>query len=291
MSQLQLTPAPKAFFLPTQHGPCFCLFHEPQGSDKRGSILYLHPFAEELNATRRIVAHQSRKLAQLGYGVLQVDMFGCGDSSGNFEDATWDKWIETARESYVWLTENSSNPVWLWGLRAGALLASSLANELGKNQQQAVNLLLWQPVTNGKQMLQQFLRLKDAGEWLGKRSISTTPAEQSWERGEVVEIAGYAISSQLANDLSRAKLIPPQYINSGVLVWIEVSSHFTPTLSPASEKFIKLWRDAGWKTQKYAVSGNYFWQNISTADAIALCSTTSDAMANPLETVKAIPLI
>lgn len=287
MTQLQLPIAPKAFFLPTQHGPCFCLFHGPQGSNKLGSILYLHPFAEELNATRRIVAHQARQLAQLGYGVLQVDLFGCGDSSGNFEDATWDKWIETARKSYVWLTENSSNPVWLWGLRAGALLASSLANELGKNQLQAVNFLLWQPVTNGKQMLQQFMRLKSAGEWLGKLGINTAPAEQSWERGEVVEIAGYAISSQLANDLSSAKLMPPQYINSGVLVWIEVSSHITPTLSPASENFIKLWGDAGWKIQTHSVSGSHFWQNISTADAIALSSTTNDVMANPLETVKA----
>ena len=87
MIPLQTDRFPKAFFLPTRHGHCFCLFHEPQGNTRRGSILYLHPFAEELNTSRRIVAHQARNLARLGYGVLQIDLLGCGDSAGNFEDA------------------------------------------------------------------------------------------------------------------------------------------------------------------------------------------------------------
>ena len=76
-------PLPQAFFLPADGGQQrFCLFHPPQGTQHRGRVLYLHPFAEELNSTRRIVAQQARALAQAGYGVLQIDLLGqCGYGS------------------------------------------------------------------------------------------------------------------------------------------------------------------------------------------------------------------
>ena len=49
--------------------------------------MYAHPFCEEMNKARRMAALQSRRLAALGYSVLQIDLFGCGDSSGDFADA------------------------------------------------------------------------------------------------------------------------------------------------------------------------------------------------------------
>jgi exosortase A-associated hydrolase 2 len=55
-------------------------------------VLYVHPFAEEMNRARRMAALQARALAALGYGVLQIDLYGCGDSSGDFGDARWDLW-------------------------------------------------------------------------------------------------------------------------------------------------------------------------------------------------------
>ena len=66
-------PLPQAFFLPADGGQRFCLFYPPEGTQSRGRVLYLHPFAEELNSTRRIVAQQARALAQAGHGVLLVD--------------------------------------------------------------------------------------------------------------------------------------------------------------------------------------------------------------------------
>ena len=278
---------PKAFFIQTRHGPCFCLFHEPKEKKERGSILYLHPFAEELNTTRRIVAQQARNLAELGYGVLQVDLFGCGDSAGNFEDATWDAWLDTAHEALEWLKGNSLNPIWFWGLRAGALLATELLKQHHKKDPQQVNLLLWQPVSNGQQMLKQLMRLKDAGEWVGAKSSNTKPADKIWEQGGAVEIAGYVISSELAGGLAKTRIAPSTCETRGILVWIEVSSHITPTLSPASEKSLSLWSNAGWNVQANAVSGNNFWQNISTADTPNLWSVTKDAMemANKLKSL------
>ena len=84
---------PHAFFLPTRNGSLFCLYHAPQGPVQRGQVLHLHPFAEELNTCRRISAQFARALSAAGYAVLQFDMHGCGDSEGDFGDATWAIWL------------------------------------------------------------------------------------------------------------------------------------------------------------------------------------------------------
>jgi len=81
-----------AFFLDTADGPRFCLFHAPSG-ECRGALVYIHPFAEEMNRSRRMAALQARALAAQGIGVLLLDLHGCGDSAGDFGDASWDGWL------------------------------------------------------------------------------------------------------------------------------------------------------------------------------------------------------
>ncbi|HRM95473.1 MAG TPA: alpha/beta hydrolase, partial [Alicycliphilus sp.] len=129
MSPSARAALPQAFFLPGDNGQRFCLYHPPQGSSPQGRVLYLHPFAEELNSTRRVVAQQARALAKAGYGVLQIDLLGCGDSSGEFADATWAAWLHDAQQARHWLLEQGGGPLWLWGMRAGALLAAQLAQQ------------------------------------------------------------------------------------------------------------------------------------------------------------------
>ena len=87
---------PEAFFLSVDGGRLgqrFCLFHPAQGGVPKGCVLNIHPFAEEMNKSRRMAALQARALAKAGYAVLQIDLFGCGDSSGDFGDASWQDWV------------------------------------------------------------------------------------------------------------------------------------------------------------------------------------------------------
>ena len=74
---------PRPFFLRFTAGNRFCLLH---ATDRRavGAVLYVHPLAEEMNKSRRMAALQARALAASGWVVLQVDLFGCGDSDGDF---------------------------------------------------------------------------------------------------------------------------------------------------------------------------------------------------------------
>jgi hypothetical protein len=55
----------RPFFLDTPDGQRFCLFHPP-GAPCRGAVVYVHPFAEEMNRSRRMAALQARALAAQG---------------------------------------------------------------------------------------------------------------------------------------------------------------------------------------------------------------------------------
>ena len=271
---------PEAFFLPVSEGLCFCLFHAPEGEVRRGCILYLHPFAEALNTTRRIVAQQARAFARIGYGVLQIDLPGCGDSTGEFEDASWAVWIEAAAAAGEWLQEKISGPFWIWGLRSGTLLAAAVGLSLQKLQHRPVNFLFWQPVGSGRQMLQQFLRLHSASEWLGQRDSQKLSATQMLEQGKSVEISGYILSAKIFQELSRIQLLPcAPCVHPGTkLIWFEVSSHPNPVFSPSSEKIISEWKRNGWKVEAQIIIENVFWQTINDADTPLLCSATENSL-------------
>ncbi|AOF87744.1 X-Pro dipeptidyl-peptidase family protein [Hydrogenophaga sp. RAC07] len=264
---------PQAFFLPTPTGQRFCLFHPPQGAPK-GRVLYLHPFAEELNTTRRAVAQQARALAQAGFAVLQIDLLGCGDSEGELVDATWEAWLQDAQHAHDWLIDHAQGPLWLWGMRGGCLLATVLAARLP----QAPHLLLWQPIINGQQMLQQFLRLHAAGQWLGEGSKGESPAK-ALASGQSVDIAGYTLTSSLATGMGAARMQAVATEAPGRLVWLKTSTQPEPALGPAATAHLDTWRAAGWAVNAQAVTGPAFWQTVGTDEAPALIAATLQAMS------------
>lgn len=196
--------------LPADGGQRFCILRRPAGA-VRGAVLYVHPFAEEMNKSRRAVAVTARALASEGWAVLQPDLFGCGDSSGEFGEASWGAWVEDVARAGAWAAEHFGGVAWLWGLRAGCLVATEALPRVAPTS----GILLWQPVVSGKQHLNQFLRMKVAGGAIGNAAERTTTQalRDRIARGEAVEVAGYAIGTGLAEGLERAELrlerVPP----------------------------------------------------------------------------------
>ena len=262
--------APEVFFLPAGGEQRLCLFHAPAGTP-RSCVLYLHPFAEEMNKSRRMAALASRALADAGHAVLQIDLRGCGDSSADFGDATWPDWQADVQLALRWLdSRHPGMPLWLWGLRAGALLA---AGDWGR----PVNCLLWQPMPSGKLALQQFLRLKLAAEMAGgggKGLMEQMKAQLA--AGEAVEVAGYRVHPALASGLEAARLTPAG--PAGRLAWIEVSAQAGDTLKPASLQALQAWQEAGWTVSSQVVEGPSFWATTEIELAPALISATVEAL-------------
>jgi exosortase A-associated hydrolase 2 len=258
----------RAFHLPAAGGQRFCLFHAARGPRILGSVLYVHPFAEEMNKSRRMAALQSRALAQEGYAVLQIDLLGCGDSSGDFGDASWDAWVDDICTACQWLQQQAPAPLLLWGLRAGCLLAAQAARRMDGR----FNLIFWQPSMSGKLVLQQFLRMKVASDMLGGSAKGSTEAlRKDLNEGRTVEVAGYALSPRLALGLEQASLLPPS--NAGRVEWLELSQAGA-TLSPVAAAGQARWEQAGWQVAGRLVSGAAFWQSTEIEEAPELIEAT-----------------
>jgi uncharacterized protein len=269
---------------PGHLGQRFAIHHPPVGNVPRGLVVYVHPFAEEMNKSRRMAAQQSRALAAEGFAVLQIDLLGCGDSAGDFGDATWAHWVHDTVCAVRWLrrrypgTGDAAPPeLWLWGLRAGCLVAVDAAAQLAAEGERC-DFLFWQPASAGKLLLQQFLRLKAASELLGGQA----KAAMEQLRGEIaagrsVEVAGYTLDAALCYGLEKATLRAPA-LQPGRALWLEVSAVDSPTLAPAGAATLAAWRQAGWAVETQALRGPAFWQTTEIEDAPALLQATLAAM-------------
>ncbi|MEO6322305.1 MAG: hydrolase 2, exosortase A system-associated [Polaromonas sp.] len=273
----------EAFFLPAENGQRFCLFHpanKAPGAAPRGQVVYVHPLTEEMNKSRRMAALQARALAQAGFDVLQIDLLGCGDSSGDFGDATWAAWVGDVASACRWLrahTDAQTSPLWLWGLRAGCLLAAQAAQAI----QEPCHFLFWVPAPAGKPLLQQFLRLKAAADLAsGNAKAVMDGLRADLAQGRPIEIAGYLLAHALANGLEQAKLAPPPSTTPAAsrVEWFELSTREDASLTPAVAKTIADWQQAGYMVHSHLVNGPAFWQTSEIEDAPALISATTTAL-------------
>ena len=284
----------EAFFATVQAGALgqrLCVWHAPTDKAPRGLVVHLHAFAEEMNKARRMVALQARSLADAGFAVLQIDLLGCGDSAGDFGDATWQAWIDdavaavriaTERHDQAW-PQAQRPTLWLWGHRSGCLLASAAASRL----QTPCHFLFWQPTLSGRSVLQQFLRLETAAALMGKEPALKGPsAREVLASGGSPEIAGYRLNPALARSLESAQLLPPASVGATparvptCVVWLDLATQPSPTPAPATQQSLTAWTAAGCAVRHLTVDGPAFWQTTEIEDAPALLAATAQTLAD-----------
>ncbi len=253
--------AATAFFLESRDGSLryLNLFKPALGVPARGLVLLVPPWLEELNRSRRMLALGADALCRAGFTVLWPDLFGCGDSAGEHGEARWDTWLSDLDLALERLRQEGEpdSPLWLWGLRSGALLASDFA----RRRELACHWLLWQPQVSGEQVLQQFLRLRLAADMSrSTRPFADTAAmRRALQSGEAIHAAGYAVHPQLALPLAAAQLQPTRGVAGARLVWCEMASAATQTLGPASRQHLETWRAAGYQLSTVCTQGPQFW--------------------------------
>lgn len=261
------------FFLPGSAGDLFSLYFAPRTERSKGrAVLVCPPFAEEMNKARRMVALQARRFAADGFGVLLVDLYGTGDSAGDFADARWAIWRDDLLRAARWLFEQGYARITLWGLRVGAILAADVARELGAGVER---LLFWQPVARGEQMMTQFLRLRLAADLITDgEKITTQQLREALYRGEPVEVAGYTVAPELARAIDATDLQSLVTAGSPPVDWIEI----TPTaraLTPVARNIVDAWRAAAVAVRAEALVGESFWNTPEIALVPELITRTS----------------
>jgi uncharacterized protein len=266
-------------------GQRFALHFAPRGP-ARGLVVHAHAFAEEMNKSRRMVGLGARALCNAGYAVLLIDLHGCGDSSGELAEASWAGWRADLLQGLQFLqAEHGPAPRWLWGTRAGALLACDAARAL----EAPCNFLFWQAQANGKQALTQFLRLKMAGQMQQDGAVRgiTEGLMSELTLGRCVDVAGYSLGPDVALGLAAATLAPGAGHERSRLVWLETSSRTPAELLPAANGALDRWRQAGFTVSALAVNGPSFWQTLEIEDAPALIEATVLALEADLPFVAA----
>ena len=122
---------PDPYVLAGTAGSLFALHFAAAGASRR-AVLVLPPFAEELNKSRRMLALAARALQGAGIDVLLIDLYGTGDSGGDFGDATLAIWRDDLRRGAAWLAERGVARLDVLAVRGGALLLDGLRAAAGR---------------------------------------------------------------------------------------------------------------------------------------------------------------
>jgi len=241
-------------------------------------LLVVPPFAEEMNHSRRMFAHLGRKLSALGVGTLVLDLYGTGDSEGEFAQARWEIWRQDLGVAMDWLLERKGAGVGVLGLRLGALLATDFLAAYGGDQHK---VLFWQPVLSGRVLLQEFLRLRYAESMMAsdRETEKVGVLRSRLEEGETMEVGGYELSPELFHALDGLELGKVRWPGPAELYWMEVVGQSSGVLRPASRRVIEKLRSDGAVVSVHSIDGLPFWAMQETTVVPGLLDETAAVLA------------
>lgn len=269
------------FFLRSTAGNIFVnTFFSTKINDTSPYVLILPPFAEENNKSRRMLSCQARLLNELGYHVVLPDLYGTGDSEGDFSQATWNIWCQDIKNLVTDLAQKKKKVVAIIALRLGALLATSCAQYLGESLKLMV---FWQPLIKGESGITQFLRVKMAAD-LATGEEKTTPSmlREELRSGELIEVAGYSLLDALTASIDELKMLATDFPSHVNVAWFDVAISEGRNISPANQKIIKSLEEKNICVVSEVVAGPQFWQSVEIEEAPKLLMKTSELFEAPL---------
>jgi exosortase A-associated hydrolase 2 len=244
----------------------------------RGTVLVVPPFAEEMNCARRMLSLQATRLASLGFHVVIPDLFGTGDSQGEFPDATWGTWKRDLNSTLVACGAAGRGPAVVIGLRLGGLLA---LDALCDGVIDASRVVLWNPCVDGKLFISQFLRLRMMAAMIAKgpRTESVADLRLELAGGTAVEIAGYSLTSSLVKSIDAVQLAPLVAKLGLPVHWFEMVADDSKSFPPASARVSAALKEQGAVLETQPVVGPPFWATPEISLAPRLLDATTDVIA------------
>lgn len=220
-------------------------------------MLFVPPFGEEMNKSRRQFAVTAKALVEKGYAALLFDLFGTGDSDGEFAEATWDHWKADFATAVAWI-DNS-------GLLLDAIVASRLgcvlaAESLCSMERKVARSVFWQPVDSGRQYMTQLLRVRAAASMMESSNRETIDQlRQKFEDGETVEVGGYLLSPSLWRSINSVELSKSLSIALGNIALFEVGRFRGGQLSATGSRLLSAAEERGIEGLGQRITGDLFW--------------------------------
>jgi exosortase A-associated hydrolase 2 len=254
----------------------FLLMHLPARARSAGCVLLVPPFAEEMNKSRRMLALAAQGLAARGFCAALADLHGTGDSAGEFHESTWERWKADLRAVAGHLHAQGHPVTAVLGVRTGCALAAEVAKEEGW---QLTRTVFWQPVLDGARYFTQFLRLRVAASLMeNDRRESAGDLRARLRAGETLEVAGYAISPAMADQLERVSLGAALGPGLGRIAWFEIVRGEDPQLPGAAAAAVAA-AAAQVSIEATPVPGEPFWSATEIVQIPALIQRTVAALA------------
>lgn len=255
----------------------FALLRKPATGRPQGCVLVVPPFGDEMNKSRSMVTAVAERLVAQGRSVLVPDLAGTGDSEGDFEEATVDRWQADLALASGWSESNGCVVDSLLGIRLGCALAAA-AVDAGLLHGIARSAF-WAPVLDGERHLTQFLRLRVAAAMMAEDRQETVQGLRARiDSGESIEVAGYCLAPALVAGLSRLRFdAAPEGL--GRVEWFELLRDPAAGVAAAVSRVVQRWQSAGRQVVLHGIAGETFWSTVEICRVPSLVDETARALA------------
>lgn len=246
----------------------------------RAWALFVPAFGDEMNQMRRMVRLAAEALAERGIASCIFDLYGTGDSSADFADATVERWLADIRTMAGRLDASGAIPLVLIGCRLGAALAVRVSHVLDRRTDA---LVAWAPVLQGKQQLSAMLRAANIARMQQPHDAAVDP-KALWRHGEIATIAGYPVSPRLSEELEALDATGAPAAERVVL--FELRAAVDGEAIAPSETLAKraaAWSGQGVPTEVRAVAGSPFWNVADLVDVPELVGATADRVEQVID--------
>lgn len=268
----------RAEFLGRPGERLFAVLHAPLHANASTCVLVVPPFAEEMNKSRRMMAQLSQKLVERGVAAACVDVYGTGDSDGEFDQATWERWVSDIVLAASWCKGEGHPVSHVVGIRLGCALAAAASTQLGSALQASV---FWQPVTEGARLVDQFLRVRAAASMMEQSGRETVKdLREQLRSGRTLEVAGYPLSAALTTSVDGVSLTELACAAAmGDIHWIEVVRESKAPTAPTANALESL-RTHGRTVKYHQVLGEPFWSATEIVSNPELLGRTTELICN-----------
>ena len=253
-------------FIDGAAGRILLVTHEPVGR-AAASVVVFPALADEMNKSRRLVWSLGQQLASRGVRTVVPDVFGTGDSAGEFGDARLETWNDDMRASVAWSRSQCDGPCHALLVRFGACLYAHSAEALSEGGSHRV--AAWQPEHSGSAVMRQLLRMKVMSErvtW-GRSTKLAALRESLLAEGGETELGGYVFRAPLASAIELAEFdwdMLPGDAEGRLFDWSRPASESEP--SEAEPPVV----------ETTYVAGQRFWSAVEPADHPELVAATAD---------------
>lgn len=232
-----------------------------EGEGSGEGVVVCPPFGDERKSAWRVLTHMARTLSAAGYPVVQFDYWGCGESAGDFLDASVSTRLRdiSAAADYLRQVADIEN-LCLLGLRLGATLATRVATE----RNDCTSMVLIEPIVSVSKYFDRMMQRKKL-----RQMITAGRAEGGEDGSDIVDLDGYAVRRATLEELQQLTFHTPDGECQENTLLVQVS--FNESLRSNTEEAVELLRDqAGAQPMVKKLVMPPFWSRVDVTDTSRL---------------------